>query len=65
MDPADSAQRALNAVARNRAIILAARWKLLWWLNRLSPVFMLWLSQRSFPWTKRRLAAVSTPRQGA
>ena len=38
MEPADFARQALNAVARNRAIIIVpGGWKLLWWLNRLSP----------------------------
>ena len=38
MEPADFARRALNAVARNQAIIIVpGGWKLLWWLNRLSP----------------------------
>ena len=38
MDPADFARHALNAVARNKAIIIVpGGWKLLWWLNRLSP----------------------------
>ena len=32
------AKKALNAIAKNRAIIIIpSRWKLLWWINRLSP----------------------------
>ena len=38
MPPDDFAKAALNAVAGNKAIIiLPARWKVAWWLNRLSP----------------------------
>jgi NAD(P)-dependent dehydrogenase (short-subunit alcohol dehydrogenase family) len=38
MDPARFARAALRGVDRNRAIIIApAWWRLLWWLDRLSP----------------------------
>ena len=57
MDPAAFARRALNAVARNRAIIIVpGGWKLLWWLNRLSPTFVLWLTRRLYRSLKRQLA---------
>lgn len=68
MDPADFARHALNAVARNRAIIIVpGGWKLLWWLNRLSPTFVLWLSRRMYRSIKRQLAdtASGTPKEGA
>ena len=56
MDPADFALHALNAVVRNIAIIIVpARWKLFWWLNRLSPSLVLWLSRRVYQWTKKTL----------
>ena len=65
MDPADFARHALNAVARNRAIIIVpGGWKLLWWLNRLSPSFALWLIQRMYRSIKRQLADTSTPKEG-
>jgi NAD(P)-dependent dehydrogenase (short-subunit alcohol dehydrogenase family) len=46
--PADQfAAAALRAVARNRAVIvLPSRWKLFWWLNRLSPSLVLSLGSR-------------------
>jgi NAD(P)-dependent dehydrogenase (short-subunit alcohol dehydrogenase family) len=38
MSPDVFAKKALNSVAKNKAIIVVpARWKLIWWLNRLSP----------------------------
>jgi NAD(P)-dependent dehydrogenase (short-subunit alcohol dehydrogenase family) len=38
MDPGLFARKALRAIARNEAIIvIPAWWKLIWWLNRLSP----------------------------
>jgi NAD(P)-dependent dehydrogenase (short-subunit alcohol dehydrogenase family) len=56
MDPADFSLHALNAVARNTAIIIVpARWKLFWWLNRLSPSLVLWLSRRVYKSTKKTL----------
>jgi short-subunit dehydrogenase len=56
MDPADFALHALNAVVRNKAIIIVpARWKLSWWLNRLSPSLMLWLGKRIYRREKRNL----------
>jgi NAD(P)-dependent dehydrogenase (short-subunit alcohol dehydrogenase family) len=48
MDPALFARQALGAVARNRAIIiLPRRWRVFWWLNRLSPALALYLIGRS------------------
>lgn len=65
LDPAEFARQALSAVARNTAIIIVpGGWKLLWWLNRLSPRFMLWLSRRMYRSIQRRLAdTVSPPSQ--
>lgn len=67
MAPADFARHALNAVARNKAIIIVpGGWKLLWWLNRLSPSFVLWLSRLMYRSIKRQLAdtASRTPEEG-
>jgi NAD(P)-dependent dehydrogenase (short-subunit alcohol dehydrogenase family) len=53
--PADRfAAAALRAVARNRAIIvIPSRWKLAWWLNRLSPSLGLYLMKGVFAqWRK-------------
>jgi len=53
--PADKfAGKALQAVARNQAIIvIPSRWKLFWWLNRLSPTLAFYLGKRGFArWSK-------------
>jgi short-subunit dehydrogenase len=43
MEPDQFADKVLRAVARNQAIVIVPwRWKLFWWLNRLSP----WLGER-------------------
>jgi NAD(P)-dependent dehydrogenase (short-subunit alcohol dehydrogenase family) len=49
MDARRFATKALDQVARNRAIIvLPAWWKAFWWLDRLSPALSLYLAQRFF-----------------
>ena len=47
MSPGLFAEKVLNCVAKNRAIIIVpAWWKMYWWMNRLSPSLGLFLSQR-------------------
>jgi NAD(P)-dependent dehydrogenase (short-subunit alcohol dehydrogenase family) len=48
--PADKfARKALKAIARNRAIIIIpGRWKLFWWLNRLSPSLAFYFGKKFF-----------------
>jgi NAD(P)-dependent dehydrogenase (short-subunit alcohol dehydrogenase family) len=48
--PADRfASKALDAVSRNKAIIvIPRRWKRIWWLNRLSPGLGITLSRRQY-----------------
>lgn len=47
MPPDQFARQALNAIARNKAIIvIPAWWKLFWWVNRLSPNVMMLLMQK-------------------
>ena len=54
MDPRAFATRALDRVARDQAIIvLPARWKLLWYLDRLSPSLSIAISR----WVSERLMA--------
>jgi NAD(P)-dependent dehydrogenase (short-subunit alcohol dehydrogenase family) len=49
MEPAAFAEAALRAVAANKAvIILPARWKAVWWVNRLSPHLGLFLARKTF-----------------
>lgn len=55
MAPDQFARQALNAVARNEAIIiLPSWWKLFWWLNRLSPAALVLLMQRQYQGTFRQ-----------
>jgi short-subunit dehydrogenase len=45
MDPNRFAEKALRAVAVNRAIIIIPWWwRIAWWVNRLSPSLGLWLA---------------------
>ena len=56
MSPDVFAKKALNAVAKNKAIIiLPSFWKLLWWLNRLSPALGMALIQNRFKKMKKEL----------
>jgi NAD(P)-dependent dehydrogenase (short-subunit alcohol dehydrogenase family) len=49
MDPAAFARRALDGVARNRAVIIQpASWRLFWWLFRLSPSLCLNIAAANF-----------------
>ncbi|MCJ7663598.1 MAG: SDR family oxidoreductase [Desulfobacterales bacterium] len=56
MPPQIFAHKVLNAVAKNKAIIIFPRWwKLFWWINRVSPALGLSLAQRSFQRNLKRL----------
>ena len=56
MDVGKFAARALDQVARNRAIIvLPGWWKIFWWLDRLSPRLSLFVAQRVFESARRDL----------
>lgn len=49
MAPGQFARKALNAVARNEAIIIVPSWwKLFWWLNRLSPALLMLFIQKQY-----------------
>ena len=57
MSPDIFAEKALNAIAKNKAIIiLPSFWKLLWWLNRLSPALGMALIQNGFKKTQKELS---------
>ena len=61
MSPAEFAKKALNSVAKNKAIIiLPSWWKLLWWLNRISPSFGIALAQKTFRGIKKELGRVQS-----
>jgi NAD(P)-dependent dehydrogenase (short-subunit alcohol dehydrogenase family) len=54
MRPERFAEQALRAVARNRAIIvIPSWWRIVWWLNRLSPGLGLYLGRKSLEIVKR------------
>jgi NAD(P)-dependent dehydrogenase (short-subunit alcohol dehydrogenase family) len=54
MRPERFAEQALRAVARNRAIIvIPSWWRMVWWLNRLSPGLGLYLGRKALEFTKR------------
>ena len=56
LDPERFAERALRAVARNRAIvILPGWWRLFWWLDRLSPALGDQVWRRFFDKTRAEL----------
>jgi NAD(P)-dependent dehydrogenase (short-subunit alcohol dehydrogenase family) len=54
MRPERFAEQALRAVARNRAIIvIPSWWRMVWWLNRLSPGLGLYLGRKALEIAKR------------
>jgi NAD(P)-dependent dehydrogenase (short-subunit alcohol dehydrogenase family) len=56
MDVRRFAAKTLDQVARNRPIIVVpAWWKVLWWLDRLSPALSLFVAQRAFQSARRAL----------
>ena len=67
MDPNRFAERALHAVARNRAIIvIPSWWRVVWWLNRLSPSLGLGLAAwglRKYLETAKRATECLAPSQ--
>jgi len=59
MPPDTFARKALDLVAKNKAIIVVpSRWKLFWWLNRLSPTLGLRLAQKHFQGFREKLGVV-------
>jgi hypothetical protein len=49
-------------VAKNKAIIILPRWwRVLWWINRISPAFGLFLAQKNFQHTLKKFGLL--PRQ--
>jgi len=59
MSPNIFAQKVLDSVARNKAIIIVPSWwKLFWWMNRLSPSLGISLAQRRFQKVQEELGIV-------
>jgi len=49
MSPVVFSRKVLDAVAKNKAIIVFPTWwKVFWWLNRLSPSLWIFLAHKSF-----------------
>jgi short-subunit dehydrogenase len=49
MSPNIFAQKVVNSVAKNKAIIIVPSWwKLFWWMERLSPALGISLARKSF-----------------
>lgn len=56
MDPTVFARRALDAVARNKMIIIQPWWwRMFWWLERLSPALVTWRFTRQVEAIKREI----------
>ena len=54
ISPERFVERALRAVAKNRAIIVIPTWwRIVWWLNRLSPSLGFYLGRKSLEIVKR------------
>ena len=56
MSPNLFAEKVLRLVAKNRAVIIVpSRWKIYWWINRLSPSLGIFLSQKQFQKVQKKL----------
>ena len=56
MDPAVFAEKVLDALARNKALIIVPGWwRLLWWISRLSPALEFSLAQRAYRSMRRAM----------
>ena len=65
MPPAEFAEKALDAIARNKAVIVVPSWwKRFWWINRLTPSFGLALAQKRFEADLRTFNAGQTKQGG-
>jgi NAD(P)-dependent dehydrogenase (short-subunit alcohol dehydrogenase family) len=59
MPPNIFAEKVLNSVAKNKAIIIVPSWwKLFWWINRLSPSLGIFLAQRRFQKMQKELGII-------
>jgi NAD(P)-dependent dehydrogenase (short-subunit alcohol dehydrogenase family) len=59
MSPVIFARKVLNAVAKNKAIIIfPAWWRVFWWLNRLSPSLWIFLAHRWFQKSQKELRKI-------
>jgi NAD(P)-dependent dehydrogenase (short-subunit alcohol dehydrogenase family) len=59
MSPDVFAEKVINSVARNKAIIIfPSWWKVFWWINRLSPSLARFLAQKRFQRMRKELGIV-------
>jgi NAD(P)-dependent dehydrogenase (short-subunit alcohol dehydrogenase family) len=59
MPPNVFAEKVLDSVAKNKAIIIVPSWwKLFWWINRLSPSLGMFLAQKRFQKLQKELGIV-------
>ncbi len=59
MPPNVFAEKVLNSVAKNEAIIIVPSWwKRFWWINRLSPSFGIFLAQKRFQEGQKHLSMI-------
>jgi NAD(P)-dependent dehydrogenase (short-subunit alcohol dehydrogenase family) len=59
MSPVIFARKVLNAIAKNRAIIVFPTWwKVFWWLHRLSPSLWIFLAHRWFRKSQKELRKI-------
>jgi short-subunit dehydrogenase len=66
MAAAAFARAALKAISRNKAIIIIpARWKAIWWINRISPGLALILAHKTFEQRKKAFAGDSNRPEAA
>jgi NAD(P)-dependent dehydrogenase (short-subunit alcohol dehydrogenase family) len=62
MPPHLFAKKVLDAVAKNKAIIIFPRWwRVFWWINRLSPGLGISLAQKSLEHTLKKLNLLERP----
>jgi len=55
MPPDIFAEKVLNSVAKNKAIIIVPSWwRLFWWINRLSPSLARFLAQTRFQYWQKK-----------
>jgi NAD(P)-dependent dehydrogenase (short-subunit alcohol dehydrogenase family) len=56
MSPSRFAEKVLNLIAKNKAIIIVPSWwKLFWWINRLSPSLGMFIAQNRFQKMQKEL----------
>ena len=56
MEPDRFARKVLAALSKNRAVVIVpAWWRIIWWLNRLSPSLGMAISRRQFEAAKKAM----------